>query len=76
MVGVLMIMGEKRFLLQVIFERDTQGRRDWHKQILLVAGRLPASTHHICCFRSRFLVEEHCKMGTKAGPCLKVEIGR
>ena len=44
MVGVLMIMGEKRFLLQVIFERDTQGRRDWHKQILLVAGRLPAST--------------------------------
>ena len=74
-----MIMCEKRFLLQVLFERDTQGRRDWHKQILLVAGsskRLPASKHHIFCFRSRFLVEEHCKMGTKAGPCLKVEIGR
>ena len=44
MVGVLMIMCEKRFLLQVLVERDTQGRRDWHKQILLVAGRLPAGT--------------------------------
>ena len=44
MVGVLMIMCEKRFLLQVIFERDTQGRREGHKQILLVIGGIPAST--------------------------------
>ena len=75
MVGVLMIMCEKRFLLQVIFERDTQGRREGHKQILLVVGGT-SSKHHICCFTSRFLVEEHCNMGTKVGPCLKVEIGR
>ena len=47
MVGVLMIMCGKRSLLHVLFERDTQGRRDWHKQILLVVGsskRLLAST--------------------------------
>ena len=44
MVGVLMIMCEKRFLFQVSFERDTQGRREGHKQIPLVVGRLLAST--------------------------------
>ena len=43
MVGVLMIMCGKRSLLHVLFERDTQGRRDWHKQIPLVVGRLTAS---------------------------------
>ena len=38
MVGVLMIMCGKRSLLHVLFERDTQGRREGHKQILLVVG--------------------------------------
>ena len=58
MVGVLMIMCEKRFLLQVIFERDTQGRREGHKQILLVVGdfqQAPYLLLHIKISRGRAL---------------------
>ena len=75
MVGVLMIMCEKKGFSCRLYLRETRraegkatSRSCWWWET--------SSKHHICCFTSRFLVEEHCNMGTKAGPCLKVEIGR
>ena len=70
-----MILCEKKVSFAgFIWERNAGQKR--LAQADPFGGGETSSKRHICCFRSRFLSEEHCKMGTKAGPCLKVEIGR